>query len=65
LTHERAAALAAARRHGLAPDEIAAKFGFTEASLDSAETPTSFAPAAPEREDELARRVIARRGPRG
>jgi hypothetical protein len=37
MTHERAAALAAARRH-LDPDAAAARFRFREISLDSAES---------------------------
>jgi hypothetical protein len=37
MTHERAAALAATRRH-LDPDAAAARFRFREVSLDSADT---------------------------
>jgi hypothetical protein len=56
LTHERAAALAAARRHGLDAAEALARFQLVETSLDSVDTPGVI---SAERENEILAKFLA------
>jgi hypothetical protein len=61
MTSERAAALAAARRHGMNPDEAGAQFRFREIALDAPESRARVEtmPALDsEAEDEIMQRFI-------
>jgi hypothetical protein len=66
MTSERAAALAAARRHGMDPDEAGVRFGFVELSLESADARHRAEPltaADGEAETDLMRRFLAKHAP--
>jgi hypothetical protein len=66
MTSERAAALAAARRAGMDPAQVASRFRFAEVSLESADArhrAETLTAADGEAEDAMFKRFLARHAP--